>query len=254
MTLIELEGVTMRFGGFCAVDDVSLTVEPGARLGVIGPNGAGKSTLFKLISGTLRPTGGTVLLAGEDVTRRPEHARARKGIAQTFQHSSLFESFTCRDSVRVAQQRLDGTGFRFARRGGAARADAVLERVGLLDRRQTVTEELSHGERRQLEIAVALAVEPELLLLDEPSAGMSAAETRALAELIEALPEDLALVVVEHDLDFVFRVVRDVCVLHLGKVIEHDTPEAIRASPEVERVYLGGADLDDLFIDPEPVA
>ena len=255
--LLELDGLVRRFGGFCAVDDVSLSVPQGARLGVIGPNGAGKSTLFKLISGGLKPTSGHVRFAGEDVTARPEDRRARLGVAQTFQHSSLFLSFTCREAVELVLQRRDGAGVRLRRRRAesVARADEVLERVGLAEHRATVTSSLSHGERRQLEIAVALAAEPRLLLLDEPSAGMSPAETKRLAELVATLPGELSVILVEHDLEFVFGVVRDVAVMHLGRVIAQGTAEEIRASEEVERVYLGAAAAGELFIDePEMTA
>jgi branched-chain amino acid transport system ATP-binding protein len=253
--LLELDGLVRRFGGFRAVDDVSLTVPEGARLGVIGPNGAGKSTLFRLISGTLKPTAGRVRFAGGDVTARSEDRRARLGVAQTFQHSSLFLSFTCREAVELVLQRLDGSGVRLRRRraASAARADEVLERVGLGDRRAAVTASLSHGERRQLEIAVALAARPRLLLLDEPSAGMSAAETRRLAEVMATLPDELSVILVEHDLEFVFGVVRDVAVMHLGRLIAQGTAEEIRASDEVERVYLGAAAGDELFIDEPEV-
>ena len=252
--LLQLDGLVRRFGGFCAVDDVSLAVEPGARLGVIGPNGAGKSTLFKLISGELAPTAGRVELAGEDVTNRPEYKRARMGLAQTFQHSSLFLALTCREAVELVLQRRDASGLRIRRRAVRGAGD-VLERVGLGTRRDAVTASLSHGERRQLEIAVALAAEPHLLLLDEPSAGMSPSETQALADLLEALPDDLTVILVEHDLDFVFRVVREVAVMHLGRLIAKDTAAAIRASDEVERVYLGAAADEELFIDePEVTA
>jgi len=255
--LLELDGLVRRFGGFCAVDDVSLSVEPGARLGVIGPNGAGKSTLFKLITGGLKPSAGRVQVAGDDVTGWPEYRRARLGVAQTFQHSSLFLSLSCREAVELVLQRADGSGLRVRRRRGPVSdaADAMLERVGLQERREAVTSSLSHGERRQLEIAVALAAEPRLLLLDEPSAGMSPAETQRLAELIETLPEELSVILVEHDLDFVFRVVADVAVMHLGQMIARDSAEVIRTSEEVERVYLGAAASEELFIDePEPAA
>jgi len=253
--LLELGGLVRRFGGFCAVDDVSLSVPQGARLGVIGPNGAGKSTLFKLISGGLKPTSGHVRFAGEDVTARSEDRRARLGVAQTFQHSSLFLSFACREAVELVLQRRDGSGVRLRRRraGSVAQADEILERVGLGERRAAVTSSLSHGERRQLEIAVALAAEPRLLLLDEPSAGMSPAETRRLAELVATLPGELSVILVEHDLEFVFGVVRDVAVMHLGKLIAQGSAEEIRASEEVERVYLGAAAADELFIDEPEV-
>ncbi|MFE6840699.1 ABC transporter ATP-binding protein, partial [Streptomyces sp. NPDC057705] len=184
--LLELRGVSKHFGSFRAVDEVSFTVRPGARHAVIGPNGAGKSTLFGLVSGTLPATAGSLLLDGRDVTRLPVHRRVGLGIAATFQHSSLFLPETVLENVLLAALRRAGAGTGRgpvgARRAGAraaatARARTLLERVGLPTRHDLPAAELSHGERRQLEVAVALATEPRLLLLDEPAAGMSPAET-----------------------------------------------------------------------------
>jgi branched-chain amino acid transport system ATP-binding protein len=253
--LLELSGVSRVFGGLKAVDGVDLSLAPGARAGLIGPNGAGKSTLFRLITGAMPVSSGSLRFDGADVTRLPEHRRARAGIAQTFQHSSLFPSLPCRDNVVLALQRVRGDGGRLRRRRGSAiadDADALLERTGLGDRADALSAALSHGERRQLEVAVALACSPRLLLLDEPAAGMSPAETGRLAEIVEGLPSDLTVLVIEHDLDFVFRVAREITVLHLGAVIERGTTEQVRASEEVERVYLGGVDADDLFVGGGP--
>jgi branched-chain amino acid transport system ATP-binding protein len=252
MTLLELDGVTRVYGGLRAVDSVDLHLGAGARHGLIGPNGAGKSTLFKLILGAERASAGRVHFDGREITGVPEHHRVRLGIAQTFQHSSLFAALSCRDNVLLALQRRTGDArrpFGGRRRALIDDADELLARVGLEGSGPRRSASLSHGEQRQLEVALALALQPRLLLLDEPAAGMSPAETERLATIIEALEPELAMLIVEHDLDFVFRVARDVSVLHLGEVLMTGPAEEVRASEEVARVYLGGASLDDVFID-----
>ena len=250
--LLELDGVTRAYGGLRAVDGVDLRLGAGARHGLIGPNGAGKSTLFKLILGAEAVTTGRLHFDGVDITRMPEHQRVRLGISQTFQHSSLFAALTSSDNVLLALQRRTGDARRvFGRRSRAlgAEADELLARVGLEGAGPRPAAVLSHGEQRQLELALALAARPRLLLLDEPAAGMSPAETERLATIIAELDSDLAVLIVEHDLDLVFRVARDVSVLHLGSLLMTGSAEAVRASEEVARVYLGGASVDDVFID-----
>ncbi|MFF3677810.1 ABC transporter ATP-binding protein [Streptomyces sp. NPDC002120] len=248
--LLELRGVSKHFGSFRAVDDVGFTVRAGARHAVIGPNGAGKSTLFGLVSGTLAATTGSLLLDGRDVTRLPVHRRVGLGIAATFQHSSLFLPETVLENVLLAALRRAGagagarTGLGGRRRAGTraaatARARTLLERVGLPTRHDVPAAELSHGERRQLEVAVALATEPRLLLLDEPAAGMSPAETERLTRLIAALPDDVTVLLVEHDLDMVFELADTVTVMHLGNHLTTGTPDEVRASAEVQSAYLG---------------
>ena len=253
--LLELEGVTRAFGGLRAVDGVTLAIPAGARHGLIGPNGAGKSTLFKLVSGAERVSSGTIRFDGDDVTSRPEHLRARLGMAQTFQHSQLFLGLTCRENVALALQRVDGSarGVLPRRRPRlAAAADELLERTGLAGQRSSPVSALSHGERRQLEVAVALGSSPRLLLLDEPAAGMSPAETDRLARIVGGLDPDLTLLVIEHDLDFVFRVAQTVSVLHLGALLETGPAAQVRDSAEVQRVYLGGVDAEELFVEAGP--
>jgi branched-chain amino acid transport system ATP-binding protein len=239
MSLLELRGVGVAFGGLRAVDGVDLDLEAGDRHGLIGPNGAGKSTLFRLVAGGLRPTTGTISLDRRDITRLPRHRRARLGIGQTFQHSSLFGGLSCRENVQLALHR--------ARRGGSA--DEALARFSLAGRAQVSAAALSHGERRQLELALALVTEPRLLLLDEPAAGLSAAETERFAALLAELPGDLTVLLIEHDLDLVFKATRTVTVLHLGKVIASGSPEQVRANDEVHSVYIGGHSEEALFID-----
>ncbi|MER6314966.1 ABC transporter ATP-binding protein [Streptomyces sp. NPDC001581] len=244
--LLELRGVSKHFGSFRAVDEVGFTVRTGARHAVIGPNGAGKSTLFGLVSGTLAATGGSLLLDGRDVTRLPVHRRVGLGIAATFQHSSLFLPETVLENVLLAALRRAGagTGLGGRRKAGAraaatARARTLLERVGLPTRHDVPAAELSHGERRQLEVAVALATEPRLLLLDEPAAGMSPAETERLTRLIAALPDDVTVLLIEHDLDMVFELADTVTVMHLGHHLTTGPPDEVRASAEVQSAYLG---------------
>ncbi|MFD6911632.1 ABC transporter ATP-binding protein [Streptomyces virginiae] len=244
LDLLELRSVSRRFGSFTAVDEVSLTVRPGARHAIIGPNGAGKSTLFGLISGTLPVSGGTILLDGQDVTRLPVHRRVGLGTAATFQHSSLFLRETVLENVLLAALLRTGRGLGGWRKVSARateidRARSLLYRVGLPDRHDLMVGTLSHGERRQLEVAVALATEPRLLLLDEPAAGMSPAETERLTELIAALPAEVTVLLVEHDLDMVFELADTVTVLHLGRHLTTGTPDHVRASAEVQRAYLG---------------
>ena len=251
-SLLELESVTRVFGGLRAVDGVDLRIDAGARHGLIGPNGAGKSTLFKLILGVERVSSGRVHFDGRDITELAEHKRVRLGLAQTFQHSSVFGTLSCADNVRLALQRRTGEARRLVGRRSAglgSQAAALLARVGLDGAERRPAAGLSHGEHRQLEVAIALAARPRLLLLDEPAAGMSPAETERLATVVEELDPETAVLIVEHDLDFIFRVARDVSVLHLGSVLMTATAAEVRASDEVARVYLGGASVDDLFIE-----
>jgi branched-chain amino acid transport system ATP-binding protein len=255
--LLETRGLTRRYGSLLALDAVSLSVAAGARHAVIGPNGAGKSTLFGLITGALRATAGRVVFDGRDVTRRPDHARARAGMGKTFQHSSLFTSLPVLDNVALATQRVAGRGMAMVRPAGRhpavrARAMCQLELVGLAGRAAVPAATLSHGERRQLEVALALATSPKLLLLDEPTAGMSAADSARFAELIESLGTAVTVLIIEHDLDVVFRLATRVTVLHLGRVLADGTPEEIRADETVRRAYLGDTAPDELFFEGAP--
>jgi branched-chain amino acid transport system ATP-binding protein len=251
-TVLECTGVTKRFGALAAVDDVTLTIERGARHALIGPNGAGKSTFFNLLSGVLRPTSGTIVFDGADVTGRSDAWRSRHGLAKTFQHSSLFLTLSAADNVAMAAQRVSGAGMRV--RTPASRCAGVSEvvedclaRTGLSSRATSRVSELSHGERRQLEVAVALATSPTLLLLDEPTAGMSAAESHSFGDLVESLPRDVTVLIIEHDLDVVFRLADRISVLHLGRLLADGAPEDIRADERVQTAYLGTARSEELF-------
>jgi branched-chain amino acid transport system ATP-binding protein len=252
---LSLRGVTKRYGALTAVDHVTLDIAQGARHALIGPNGAGKSTLFSLVAGTLRCTSGHVVFEGEDVTRRSAAWRARGGLAKTFQHSSLFMSMSPLENVALAAQRHAGLGMALHRSSVPWRAgiDDVAERcvaeVGLADRSHIPAGSLSHGERRQLEVAVALATHPRVLLLDEPAAGMSPAESARFSEVVRALPAEITVVLIEHDLDLVFRLADRVSVLHLGALLADGTPEEVKADPAVQQAYLGESTLEDLFTD-----
>jgi branched-chain amino acid transport system ATP-binding protein len=249
VTALRCTGLRRSFGALTAVDGVDLTVAPGVRHALIGPNGAGKSTLFRLVTGTTRAEAGTVELAGRDVTRLSEVARCRLGMSQTMQHASLFGSMTPVQTVLLAVQRHDGRTGLLPRRRPAlrARAGELLAEVGLADRADVPVPALSHGERKQLEVALALACRPSLLLLDEPAAGMSPAESARLVALLAALPREITVLFVEHDLDLVFALADTVTVLHLGRVLLSGTPDEVRASEAVREAYLGTGRREELF-------
>jgi branched-chain amino acid transport system ATP-binding protein len=249
MPLLECKGLVRRFGALVAVDQVDMAVEPGEIRAVIGPNGAGKSTFFNLITGTLQPSAGRVMFAGEDVTGMPVHAVAQKGIARTFQHCHVFPALTARENVRIAAQARDKGRWRCLGGGSvlaasAAVADAAMERMRLTRLAGVTAAMLSHGDQRLLEVAMAIAQKPRLLMLDEPTQGLSIEETgRAVQILKEMLAAgDLSVLLVEHDMEVVFQLADNITVLHRGRVIADGKPAAVRADPEVRAAYLGGAD------------
>jgi len=241
--MIEIRELRRAFGGVVALDGVSLTVAEGERRAVIGPNGAGKTTLINLLAGELAPTGGKVRLAGRDVTRLRSWQRARLGLAHVYQRTELFAPLTARDNVALAVSARRGPYrvFRAPPRSEHADAGAILGRVGLAGREDVVVRALSHGERRQLELAVALAQSPRVLLLDEPTAGMSPVETARITDLVAGLERALTIVIVEHDMDVVFRLADRVTVLHEGRVIADGTAAEVRGDVRVHDVYLGKA-------------
>ena len=251
MTALRCSGLSRSFGALKAVDGVDLVVEKGARHALIGPNGAGKSTLFKLVTGTMRAHAGAVELAGRDVTRLSEVVRCRLGMSQTMQHASLFASMTAAETVALAVQRHDNGRVSVLPRRQVrvvARAEELLSDVGLAGRGGVRVSALSHGERKQLEVALALACRPSLLLLDEPAAGMSPGESARLVELLRGLPREITVLFVEHDLDLVFSLADAVTVLHLGRVLLSGTPDDIRASDAVREAYLGIGRREELFL------
>jgi branched-chain amino acid transport system ATP-binding protein len=241
--MIDVHDLRRSFGGVVALDGVTMRVARGERRAVIGPNGAGKTTLFNVLAGELAPTSGVVRFDGDDVTRLRPWQRARRGLARMYQRNELFASLSARENVALAIAARAGPyrPLRPPARADYAAADELLARVGLGGREQLAPRALSHGERRQLELAVTLAQRPRVLMHDEPTAGMSPAETVRIAELIASLDRELTIVIVEHDMDVVFRLADRVSVLHEGRVIADGTAQDIRGDARVHDVYLGKA-------------
>ena len=242
--LLRTELLVKRYGGLLATDNVSIDVRPGEIHALIGPNGAGKTTLVHQLTGVVAPDSGAIQFAGRDVTRLPTHARVRLGLGRSFQITSVLREFTALENVALAVQGHAGHSFRFladARRDESLRGPArrLLEQVGLGDRASTLAASLSHGEQRQLEIAMALAGDPRLLLLDEPMAGMGVEESQRLIGFLRALKQRHAMLLIEHDMDAVFQLADRITVLVYGRAIASGTPDEIRANPEVRQAYLG---------------
>lgn len=244
---LALEGVSKRFGSLQVLADVSLEVRPGERCGIIGPNGAGKSTLFNIVAGELPATAGRIRLLDRDVTRAGVHRRARMGLARTFQTTTLFPRLSVGDNVVLALQAHDPRAHfqcliprrRFRARDGEARA--LLARVGLDGREDALVQSLGYGERRQLELLLALAQRPKLLLLDEPTAGLAPADAVLVTALLKREQGETTIVLIEHDMGVVFDVVDRLVVLHHGRVVADGPLEAIRADANVQEIYLGGS-------------
>ncbi|WP_119418883.1 ABC transporter ATP-binding protein [Desertibaculum subflavum] len=242
--MLEVEGVSKRFGGFVAVDAVSLTVAKKQIAAVIGPNGAGKSTFFNLITGHLRPDAGRVVLEGRDITAAPPHRICRMGMGRSFQRTNIFPQLTVFENVQAAYIAHRGRGTNFWASSAALYRDettALLQQVGLADKANEAASALSHGNQKQVELGIALACDPEILLLDEPTAGMSAAETRDSIKLLQHLAEKfgLTLLFTEHDMEVVFSIAEKIMVLHQGRVIAEGTPDEVQRNAEVRRIYLG---------------
>ncbi|PSP61843.1 ABC transporter ATP-binding protein [Halobacteriales archaeon QH_7_66_37] len=247
--ILRTDGLLKEFGNFAAIDDVSIAVEPGEFRSVIGPNGAGKTTLFNLISGALPVTEGTVTFQGEDITNLPPEQRIRRGMARSFQISNIFGGLTVRENVRLAAQALhrEEYGLREAlfrptdRYDGInADTDRILDRIGLAGVAEETAASLPYGDKRRLEIGVVLATEPELVLFDEPTAGMGPEETQNTIDLIEEVLVDQTLILVEHDIELVMDLSDRITVLHRGEVLSEGTPEEIAEDEAVRDAYLGG--------------
>jgi branched-chain amino acid transport system ATP-binding protein len=242
--VLEVAGLSKSFAGFRAVSDVSLTVAAGQIAAVIGPNGAGKSTLFNLITGHLQADDGVVRLDGRDITGAPPHRISRMGIGRSFQRTNIFPRLTVFENLQAAYLVHHRCGTNFWRRSEALYRDetaALLHSIGLAGQENTIAGTLSYGNQKQLELGLALASDPKLLLLDEPTAGMSATETHETIRLLERIAgqRELTLLFTEHDMEVVFSIAEKIAVLHQGRIIAEGTPEAVRADPEVRRVYLG---------------
>lgn len=243
--LLKTDGLTKDFSGLRAVDDVSISYDSDELLAIIGPNGAGKTTFFNLITGTLQPTSGKIWFNSQDISYASPSEIARKGLIRSYQTTQVFEGLSVLENVRIAVQSKERP-YAFwndaqADEGMVSRAREVLQRVGLWGKRDQEAGNLSHGEQRTLEIAIALGADPELLLLDEPSSGMSPEETREVIELINGLAtDDLGIIFVEHKMSVVMDVADRIVVLHQGQVLADGSPAAVREDSEVQRVYLGG--------------
>ena len=241
---LALDHVSRHFGGLKAVDDVTLTVQPGERHALIGPNGAGKTTLFNVISGELPATEGRITVFGTDVTRMAPHRRAALGVARTFQITKLFTNLTVMENLLLACEALEGRKL-VVHRGVSsyadltARAGALIDQFGLTGRSDDYARNLSYGEQRKLEVALSMAGRPRLLLLDEPMAGLSAGESRAMHTILEQIDRSIAVLLIEHDMDIAFAFAERVTVLHQGRVLTEGTREQVSATPAVQQIYLG---------------
>ena len=240
---LDVRNVSRHFGHFKALSDVSVSFAPNQLTAIIGPNGAGKSTFFNVLSGALAPTTGEIFFEGQNITGLAPHEYARRGIAKSFQITNVFKQLSVHENVRVAAQmrysRFDILTPRHQLREAIDEADALLERVGLIQLRDKTVADLAHGQQRSLEIAMALAASPKLLLMDEPTAGMSPQETSAMMDLIVQLAEERTVILVEHKMKLVMGICERLIVLHHGEFLAQGTPDDIRNNDEVRRVYLG---------------
>ena len=243
-TALRLRGVTRRFGGVTAVSDVTLEVGLGARHGIIGPNGAGKTTLFNMISGELGCTAGRIELFGQDITRMAPARRVGLGLGRTYQITRTFTTLTVRQNLTLGVHGLRRSKFSMLKpwtsyRREAAEVEALAEQFGLSDRLDSLASDLSHGELRELEVALAVALRPRLLLLDEPGAGLSPGERVSMRALLKRLPAELTLLMIEHDMELVRDVVERINVLHFGQVVAEGDTATVQADPRVREIYLG---------------
>jgi branched-chain amino acid transport system ATP-binding protein len=240
--ILRTEHLSMRFGGLAALNEVSIAIPRGEIRAVIGPNGAGKSTLFNCITGVLAPTSGRILFDGDDITGLPPHRISQKAIARSYQITNILPGATVLENVRIAAQSRHHSWSLFRHHRSFTdvidQALAVLGSVGLADKEQELAANLSHGEQRNLEIGIALATEPKLLCLDEPTAGMSVTETQATVELIRRIAANLTILIVEHDMEVVMGLAQTITVMHYGEVLAEGTPAQIQANARVQEVYL----------------
>lgn len=242
--VLEVRGLSKNFGGVQAVSNVNLSIRAGDRHGILGANGAGKTTVFNLVCGVYPPTSGSVVLAGEDITTRSINYRVRKGLGRTFQITNLFQEMTVLENVILATAMAEAQYNRWFTRvdtlmGSREKAEKVLQRLGLEKASYRTVAEIGYGQQRELEVALALALEPKVLLLDEFTAGLSQVETASMVELVKGLPEDLAVIIIEHDLDVIFGLVDEMTVMNRGQVICEGSCQDVRENPLVAEVYIG---------------
>jgi branched-chain amino acid transport system ATP-binding protein len=246
MALLQTESLTKSFGALTAVNAVSLRIEVGTLHSIIGPNGAGKTTLFNLLTGTFPPSSGRIVFDGNDITGTPAHRIAHRGLARSFQRTNVFPAFSLLDNVWLAAFACSKSWRGLVWRRTDRYADIMeksrmaLADVGLLEKAQQPAREISHGEQRQLELAIALAAAPRVLLLDEPAAGLSPEETRRMVALVRALKGRYTIVLIEHKMDIIMNVSDRISVMHFGSLIAEGTPQEIQRNPDVRRAYLGG--------------
>ena len=243
--ILRAEGLDRSFGGIHAVNNVSLEIPEGALHAIIGPNGYGKTTLFNLITGHTKPSAGRVHFRGEDITGMPFSKVARRGLAKSYQITTVFPLLTVFENVRIAAQAA-GHSYVFWRpadgiKAVTRRTEEILERIGLADDRDVLASNLSHGDQRRLALAIALATSPRLLLLDEPTAGMSPTETTATVELVKELNEDVTILMIEHKMDVILTIADRITVLHQGEKLFEGAPDEVKAHPKVQEVYLTGS-------------
>jgi len=241
---LAVESVSKNFGGLAAVKEVSLRVERGERRGILGPNGAGKTTLFNLIAGDLKPSAGKILLHGQDITHMPNHQRAYLGMARTFQITNLFPNMTVIDNLLLAAQALDRAKFSMFRpiqshEHIVARAERALEQIKMGDLRDIPIKHLSYGVQRQIEVALALVEEPKVLLLDEPTAGLSPAESAEMVGLLKELDPGITILIIEHDMDVAFELTDRLTVMHEGSILADGPKDEVRNNQTVQEIYLG---------------
>ncbi|RVV98872.1 ABC transporter ATP-binding protein [Mesobaculum littorinae] len=246
-TGLEVRGLSKRFGGLVVAEGIDLDLAPGARTALIGPNGAGKSTFANLVTGILRPSAGTIRFDGRDIGRLSERQRVSLGIAKTFQITNLFTRLTVRENLRLPVLEREGRCMRMFRPAQGdpeveAEVDALIRQFDLEPLADRPVSDLAYGQQRLVEMALTLALRPRVLILDEPAAGVPSSETHLITDAIEALPGDLAVLIIEHDMELVFRVAASIVVLVNGRILTEGTPDTIAADPEVRRLYLGGED------------
>jgi len=241
---LEVRGLTKRFGGLTVAEDIDFDLKPGDRKALIGPNGAGKSTFSNLVTGILTPTSGTIHFGGTDIRPLNEAQRVRLGIAKTFQITTLFQDLTVRENLRLPILEREGRGYRLFRRADAtpgieAEITALLDQFDLGALADRTVSDLAYGQQRLVELALTLALKPRVLILDEPAAGVPSSESHLIVEAIEALPDDLGVLIIEHDMDLVFRLAQQIIVLVQGRILTEGTPDQIATDAEVRDLYLG---------------